>query len=321
MRTINQFVAYFFIIISLSSLHGIAQTYPQQVVRVIVPAAPGGGVDIIARLLAYHLGDQLNQKFIVENRTPSGLAGEVVAKASPNGHTLMVSTATYLVNRSLYPNLGYDPLRDISTISLIGSTPIIIVCHPSLPVQSVSQLVEFAKRKPGALNYGSGGNGSPLHLAGELFKQEAKVNIVHVAYRGTAPAAMELLSGQMQVMFPSVISMYPYIQSGRTRVLAVLGQQRSKALPNTPTSAEVGLPGLIASIWYGLLTTAGTPKSVVMLLHQNVVKALANKDLNERLQRDSVEQIGSTPEEFASFAANENTKWSSVIKAGNITAQ
>jgi tripartite-type tricarboxylate transporter receptor subunit TctC len=233
----------------------------------------------------------------------------------------MVSTATYLVNRSLYPNLGYDPLRDISTISLIGSTPIIIVCHPSLPVQSVSQLVEFAKRKPGALNYGSGGNGSPLHLAGELFKQEAKVNIVHVAYRGTAPAAMELLSGQMQVMFPSVISMYPYIQSGRTRVLAVLGQQRSKALPNTPTSAEVGLPGLIASIWYGLLTTAGTPKSVVMLLHQNVVKALANKDLNERLQRDSVEQIGSTPEEFASFAANENTKWSSVIKAGNITAQ
>jgi tripartite-type tricarboxylate transporter receptor subunit TctC len=321
MRTINQFVAYFFIIISLSSLHGIAQTYPQQVVRVIVPAAPGGGVDIIARLIAYHLGDQLNQKFIVENRTPSGLAGEVVAKASPNGHTLMVSTATYLVNRSLYPNLGYDPLRDISTISLIGSTPIIIVCHPSLPVQSVSQLVEFAKRKPGALNYGSGGNGSPLHLAGELFKQEAKVNIVHVAYRGTAPAAMELLSGQMQVMFPSVISMYPYIQSGRTRVLAVLGQQRSKALPNTPTSAEVGLPGLIASIWYGLLTTAGTPKSVVMLLHQNVVKALANKDLNERLQRDSVEQIGSTPEEFASFAANENTKWSSVIKAGNITAQ
>ena len=321
MITINQFVAYFFIIISLSSLHGIAQTYPQQVVRVIVPAAPGGGVDIIARLIAYHLGDQLNQKFIVENRTPSGLAGEVVAKASPNGHTLMVSTATYLVNRSLYPNLGYDPLRDISTISLIGSTPIIIVCHPSLPVQSVSQLVEFAKRKPGALNYGSGGNGSPLHLAGELFKQEAKVNIVHVAYRGTAPAAMELLSGQMQVMFPSVISMYPYIQSGRTRVLAVLGQQRSKALPNTPTSAEVGLPGLIASIWYGLLTTAGTPKSVVMLLHQNVVKALANKDLNERLQRDSVEQIGSTPEEFASFAANENTKWSSVIKAGNITAQ
>ena len=162
MRTINQFVAYFFIIISLSSLHGIAQTYPQQVVRVIVPAAPGGGVDIIARLIAYHLGDQLNQKFIVENRTPSGLAGEVVAKASPNGHTLMVSTATYLVNRSLYPNLGYDPLRDISTISLIGSTPIIIVCHPSLPVQSVSQLVEFAKHKPGALNYGSGGNGSPL---------------------------------------------------------------------------------------------------------------------------------------------------------------
>jgi len=321
MRTINQYVAYIFTIISLSSLHGIAQTYPQQVVRVIVPAAPGGGVDIIARLIAYHLGDQLNQKFIVENRTPSGLAGEVVAKASPNGHTLMVSTATYLVNRSLYPNLGYDPLRDISTISLIGSTPIIIVCHPSLPVQSVSQLVEFAKRKPGALNYGSGGNGSPLHLAGELFKQEAKVNIVHVAYRGTAPAAMELLSGQMQVMFPSVISMYPYIQSGRTRVLAVLGQQRSKALPNTPTSAEVGLPGLIASIWYGLLTTAGTPKSVVMLLHQNVVKALANKDLNERLQRDSVEQIGSTPEEFASFAANENTKWSSVIKAGNITAQ
>lgn len=294
------------------------QNYPAQPVRIIAPAAPGGGVDIMARLLANSFTKSFGQQFIVENRTPSVVAGEVVAKAQPDGQTLLLSTATYLVNRALYKNLPYEPLRDIATISLVGSTPIILVCHPSLPVTSVQGLIVLAKQKPGALNFGSGGNGSPLHLAGELFKQTAKVDIVHVAYRGTAPAAIDLLSGQMQLMFPSVISMYPHIKAGKARVLAVLSPGRSATLPEVPTAAEAGLPGLTASIWFGLLAPANTPKPVIGQLHQAVIKAIGTKEFKDRLLRDNVDPIGSSPEEFASFAAAEYAKWSRVIRTANI---
>ena len=295
-----------------------SQGYPAQPVRVIAPAAPGGGVDIMARLLANSFSESFGQRFIVENRNPSVLAGELLAKAQPNGQVLMLSTATYLVNKWLHSNLSYEPLRDITPISLVGSTPIIMVVHPSLPVKNVKELIALAKRKPGELNFASGGSGSPLHLAGELFKLEAKVNIVHVAYRGTAPAAADMLSGQVQLMFPSVISMYPHIQSGRTRVLAVLGPKRSQTLPDVPTSAEAGLPGLNASIWFGLLTTNGTPKPIIDQLHQAVVKTVATKDFKERLARDNVDPIGNSPEEFAAYASAESSKWGRVIKSANI---
>ncbi len=286
--------------------------------RIIVGAAPGGGVDIMARLLANSFTQSLGQRFIVENRTPVLVAGEIVAKAPPDGKTLFLSTATYLVNRALYKNMSYDPLQDIATISLVGSTPIIMVSHPSLPVTSVKELIALAKKNPGALNFGSGGNGSPLHLAGELFKQIAKVDIVHVAYRGTAPAAIDLLSGQVQLMFPSVISMYPYIKAGKLRVLAVFSPQRSAAIPDVPTTAEAGLPDLTASIWFGLLTSGNTPRAITEPLHQAVVKAIQTKELNDRLLRDNVDPIGSSPEEFASFAAAEYAKWSAVIRVANI---
>ena len=207
MNTVLKAFAISGVISALFPVAAVGQNYPTQPVRVIAPAAPGGGVDIMARLLANSFSESFGQRFIVENRNPSVLAGELVAKAPANGQVLMLSTATYLVNKWLHNNLTYEPLRDIAPISLVGSTPIIMVSHPSLPVKNVKELIELAKRKPGELNFASGGSGSPLHLAGELFKLEAKVNIVHVAYRGTAPAAADMLSGQVQLMFPSVISM------------------------------------------------------------------------------------------------------------------
>lgn len=297
------------------------QTYPTKPGRIVVTAAPGGGVDIMARLLGREFAQSLGQQFIVENRTPSVAGADFVAKSQPDGYTLMLTTATYLVNGALRKDLPYDPLRDFAPVSLIGATPIIICVHPSLQVTDVKGLIALAKRRKGELNFGSGGIGSPLHLAGELFKQDAKVDIVHVAYKGTAPAAYDLLAGQVQVMFPSVISMYPYIQAGKVRVLAVMSPRHTATLPKVQTTAEAGLPDLVASIWFGLVAPKNTSPQVVGQLHQAVVKAIAAKEFRERLVRDEVEAIGNTPQEFAAFAQAEYTKWARVIKAANIKVE
>ena len=305
----------------LACLPAWSESYPVKPVRIVVPAAPGGGVDIIARMLAGDLSRSLHQQFIVENRSPYISAVDFVAKSPADGYTLTFTTATYLVNSALHRDLPYQPLRDFLPVSLVGSTPIIINSHPSLPVTTVKALVALAKQKPGALNFGSGGNGSPLHLAGELFKQMTHVDIVHVPYKGTAPAAIDLLAGQVQLMFPSVISMYPYIKAGRVRTLAVMGERRSATIPDIPTTVEAGYPGLIAGIWYGLLAPAATPRPIVEQLHQGVVKAIATSAFKERLAKDDVEPIGNTPEEFAKFAEAEFAKWSRIITAANIRAE
>jgi tripartite-type tricarboxylate transporter receptor subunit TctC len=295
-----------------------SQTYPTKPVRIIVSAGPGGGLDIIARMLTTEFSRALGQQFIVENRPSSVVTADAVAKAVPDGHTLMFAVASYLVNGILYKDLPYDPQRDLAPISLIGSTPIIICSLPSLPVTTLAELVAYAKQKPGELNFGSGGIGSPLHLAGELFKQDAKVNIVHIAYKGTAPAALALISGEVQLSFPSVISLYPHIKSGKVRVLAVMGPHRSPTLPDVPTTAEAGMPGLTADIWYGLLAPKNTPRPIIDQLQRLVVKAIGTKEIRERLLRDDVEPIASTPDEFSAFQAAEYAKWSRVIRAANI---
>ena len=294
------------------------QSYPVKSVRILVSAAPGGGVDIIARMIGNEFSRALGQQFLVENRTSSVATADAVAKAAPDGHTLMVSTATYLVNAVLHKDLPYDPLRDFAPISLIGSAPVIICSQASLPATTLEGLIALVKQKPGALNFGSGGIGSPLHLAGELFKQDAKVDIMHIAYKGTAPAATALLAGEVQLMFPSVLSMYPHIKAGKVRVLAVMSAHRSATLPEVPTTAEAGLPGLTAGIWYGVTAPKNTPRPAIDQLHRQVVKAVAGKEFRERLLRDDVEPIGSSPDEFSAFAAAELTKWSRVIRAANI---
>ncbi len=295
-----------------------SQPYPTKSVHILVPASPGGGLDIIARLLSNEFTRALGQNFIVENRTSSIATADAVAKAAPDGHTLLFSVASYLVNGILHKDLPYDPLRDLAPISLVGSTPIIICSQPSLPATTLAELVALAKQKPGTLNFGSGGIGSPLHLAGELFKQDAKVDIVHIAYKGTAPAALALVAGEVQLSFPSVISLYPHIKAGKVRVLAVMSPHRSRTLPEVPTTAEAGMPGLTAEIWYGLLASKNTPRPIAEQLHRSVVKALGAKEIHERLLRDDVEPIGSSPDEFAKFEVAEFAKWSRVIRAANI---
>ena len=298
-----------------------SQPYPTKSVHILVPASPGGGLDIIARLLSNELTRSLGQNFIVENRISSVATADAVAKAAPDGHTLLFSVASYLVNGILQKDLPYDPLRDLVPVSLVGSTPIIICAQASLPAKTLAELVALAKQKPGTLNFGSGGIGSPLHLAGELFKQDAKVDIVHIAYKGTAPAALALVAGEVQLSFPSVISLYPHIKAGKVRVLAVMSTHRSSTLPEVPTTAEAGMPGLTAEIWYGLLASKNTPRPIAEQLQRAVVKALGAKEVRERLLRDDVEPIGSSPDEFAKFEAAEFAKWSRVIRAANIKAE
>ncbi|NBS58395.1 MAG: tripartite tricarboxylate transporter substrate binding protein [Betaproteobacteria bacterium] len=299
----------------------VAQNYPVKPVRIIVPAAPGGGVDIMARLIAMEFTQALGQNFIVENRSPQVAGADAAAKAPGDGYTLMVSTASYLVNKVLHKQLPYDPINDFVPVSLLGSTPVIICVHPSLPVTNVKSLVALAKAKPGTLNFGSGGIGSPLHLAGELFKQGTKTDIVHIAYKGTAPAAIDLLSGQVQMMFPSVISMYPYIQSGRTRVLAVMSTRRSPTLTEVPTIAEAGYPDLTAAIWFGLNASRNTPRPIADQLQRVVAKSVSSNEFRERLLRDDVEPIGSTPDQYGAFVSAELAKWSKVIINANIKAE
>jgi tripartite-type tricarboxylate transporter receptor subunit TctC len=299
----------------------VAQSYPAKPVRILVGSSAGGGVDIIARLLATDFSQAAGQQFIVENRSSSIATAAALAKSPADGYSLMLTTASYIVNRALRRDLPYDPLRDIVAISLVGSTPIIIVTHPSLPVSNVRSLVALAKQKPGALNFGSGGIGSPLHLAGELFKQATHVDIVHIAYKGTAPAAVNLASGEVQILFPSVISMYPYIQANRARVLAVMNDRRAGSLPAVATTAEAGYPGLTAGIWYGLIASAGTPRAIVDQLQQLVIQALGKKDIRERLLRDDVEPLGHGPDEFARFAGAELKKWSKVIADAHIKVE
>ncbi len=281
-------------------------------------SSPGGGTDIIARVVADHLARRLGTQFIVESRQPNIAASNYVAKSPPDGYTLMVATASYIVNTLLHANPPYDPVRDFSAISLLGVTPITVVVHPSLPTRTIADLIKLAQANPNALNYGSGGIGSPLHLAGELFSQTTGVKMVHVPFRGTANAATDLQAGRIQVMFSSTTSVLPWIKAGRIRAIAVMGTRPLAELPGVPTTAASGLPRLIANIWYGMVAPRGTPGSVIELLNQNVVHALQQPDIRERLAGLGVEPVGSSPAEFAAFAADERARWLNVIRTANI---
>lgn len=294
-----------------------AQSYPARPVKIVL-SSPGGGTDIMARLVADHLTRSLGTQFIVESRQPNIAATTYVAKSPPDGYTLLVATASYIVNTLLHQNPPYDPLRDFSTISQLGSTPIIVVVHPSLPVRTLTDLIRLAKANPDALNFGSGGIGSPLHLAGELFNQTAGVRIVHVPFRGTANAATDLQAGRVQVLFPSSASVLPFIKAGRIRAIAVMGARRSAELPDVPTTAESGLPKLVANIWYGMVAPRGTPGAIVDQLYQNVVNALQRNDIRDRVIGLGVEPVGSSPSEFAAFAAEERSRWLNVIRTAKI---
>jgi tripartite-type tricarboxylate transporter receptor subunit TctC len=301
-----------------------AQSYPARPVRIIVPFAAGGGTDIVARTVGAKLGEGLGQTVIVDNR--AGAAGtigtELAAKSAPDGYTLLMgSNGPLAIGPGLHAKLPYDPLRDFAPVALITTMPFLMVVHPSLPVRSVKALVALAKARPGQLNYASPGSGSSTHLAMELFKSMAGVDIVHVPYKGVAPAATDLISGQVQMMSGDLNTLMPHVKSGKMRPLAVTGAARSALLPDMPTLNEAGVPGYEASGWFGMLAPAATPREIVRRLNGEIVKTLASVELRKRLAGLGGEVAGGTPERFAAHLRQEITKWSKVIRSIGLNAE
>ena len=288
--------------------------------RVIAPSSPGSGIDFVGRFVAQGLTESTGQQFIVDNRAGAGgnIGAETAAKAAPDGYTLFLGTSTHVINVSLYNRLNYDIVRDFTPISRLTNGFYVIVVHPSVPVRNVKELIALAKAKPGQLNFASAGNGNATHLAGELFKSIARVDIVHVPYKGSGPALVDLVSGQVQLMFSNFTAALPHIKSGKLRALAVTGGQRTRSAPDIPTVIESGLPGYTVTSWYGLLAPARTPQSVIAKLNSEIVKTLQQPGIKDRLAADGAEAAADTPAEFEALIKSEIAKWEKVIKSAGI---
>jgi tripartite-type tricarboxylate transporter receptor subunit TctC len=292
-----------------------AQPYPVKPIRMVIPFAPGGGTDVLARALAAQLSDTLGTSIVIENRGGAGgtLGAEAAARATPDGYTLLFTSASYSFNPSLYPKLAYDPLKDFVPITLIAMVPHLIVVHPSMPVKSVKELLALSRKRPGEIFYGSGGTGSSIHLASALFVSMAKADMVHVPYKGGGPALTAALSGEISLLFPTMQSAMPLVTSGRLRAIAISTDTRSPALPDLPTADESGLPGYNATGWYGVLAPAGTPRVAIDRVHRGAVKILAGAELKKRLANEGAIAVGSTPAEFDQFIREEMAKWAKII--------
>jgi tripartite-type tricarboxylate transporter receptor subunit TctC len=298
--------------------------YPTKPVRFIVPYPPGGSADILARSIGAKLAEGLAQPVVVDNRPGAGTAigTEATAKSPPDGYTVMIGTvSSHAINPSLNPNLKYDPVKDFAPVSLVASIPFVLLAHPSLPAGSVPELVALARAKPGALNFSSAGNGTSNHLAGELLKSMTNVEMVHVPYKGSAPALTDLLAGQVNLMFDLVLTAQPHVRSGAARALGVTGRSRSPALPSVPTLDESGVPGYEVSAWFGIFAPAGTPAAVVKRLNAEIVKIMQLPEMKERLASQGAEAMSSTPEQFAAYVTEELAKWSRVVKASGMKVE
>ena len=301
----------------------LAQAWPTKPIRLIVPFPPGGSADILARAIGQKLGDGLGQQVIIDNRPGAGTAigAEATAKAAPDGYTIMLGTvSSHAINPALNPGLKFDPIKDFAPVSLVASIPFALIVHPSLPVNSARDLIALAKAKPGSLNYSSAGNGTSNHLAGELFKSMTGTFMVHIPYKGSAPALNDLIAGQVQLMYDLVLTAAPHVKSGAVRALAVTGRERSAALPGVPTVAESGVPGYEVTAWFGFFAPAGTPVAVVNTLNAETVKAMRLQDLRDRLGSQGAEALTSTPEQFSGYVKDELTKWTRVVKASGMKA-
>ena len=293
-----------------------AQAYPSKPVRLVLPYPPGGGTDVIARPLAQKLSESLGQQVIVDNRGGAGgnIGMEFVAKAPPDGYTLLFAlTAQYAVNPTLYPKLPYDPVKDYAHISLLANAPYLLVVHPSVPAKSVKELIALMKARPGQLAYASSGNGSGAHLAGEMLRSLAHVEMTHVPYKGAGPALPDLIAGQVQLSFVTYTAAGPHIKTGRLRALGVTTAKRSPSLPDLPAIAEA-VPGYDSAVWYGFSAPAGTPAEVVAKLNSEVLRILAAPDFRNRITLEAVAPIGTSPEEFGNFVKSEIVRWAKVVK-------
>jgi tripartite-type tricarboxylate transporter receptor subunit TctC len=315
-------------ILLVGSLPGIeralAQPYPSRPITLIVPFAAGGGTDIIARIVADKMSGTLGQQIVVENRP--GAAGTTamrqVAKSAPDGYTLgQGNPSTLAMAPSIYPNLGYDPRRDFAPIGLVGTTPLVLIVHPSVPAQSVPELIALAKKDPGRLTFGSGGTGGVTHLAGELFASMATIKISHIPYKGIAPAINDLLGGHVAMAFSGLPPTISHVTDGKLRALAVTGLTRSKIFPTVPTVADVALPGYEATQRFGIVSPKGTPRTIVEKLNAALREALASEDVQMRMAFDGTEPLPSTPEDYAADIDREETKWSKIIRQAGLKPQ
>lgn len=311
---------------ALYSITGVAlqapaqDNYPSRVVRVIVPTAPGGGSDTIARLIAQGLFERLGRQVVVENRAGAGtiIGSELVARALPDGYTLLLGSPPLTINPSTFRKLPYDALRDFAPISAAAVAPSVLIVHPSVPVKSVKEMIALARARPGELLFGSGGHGTHSHLAVVLFASMARIDMVHVSYKGGTPSLIDLMAGNIALTATGVITAMPYVRAGRVRVLGVTGASRVPMAPDIPTVAESGLPGYESVQWYGLLAPAGTPQEIVARLHRETVAVLRAPGSRERITADGADVVAGSPEEFATFLKSETVKWAKVVRIAGI---
>jgi tripartite-type tricarboxylate transporter receptor subunit TctC len=293
-------------------------SYPTKAIRIVVPFAPGGTTDIVARAVAAEMSKAYGQGVTIENRAGAGgnLGSDVVAKAAPDGYTLLVGAVSpQAINVSLYPNMPYDVMRDFEHITLVAAVPNVMEVHPSVPAKTVREFIEYAKANPGKLAYASSGSGTSIHLSAELFKTMTGVNMLHVPYKGSAPAVTDLVAGQVQVMFDNLPSSMQMIRAGKLRALGITSARRSPALPDVPTVAEAGVPGFEATSWFGMHAPAKTPRDIVTKLYSTVSASLKTPEMIERMASQGAEPVGNTPEQFSAFIREEIVKWAKVVKA------
>ena len=306
-----------------ASLSGAADNYPGKTIRIIVPYTPGGFNDTLARTLAQNLHQKWGQPVVVDNRPGGGttIGTNVAAKAPADGHTLLIVSFAFGVNPSLYARLPYDTQRDFTPVVLAAGTPNILVVNPQLPLNSVKDLIALAKAKPGKLNYATAGTGSSNHLSMEMFKRMAGVDLVHVPYKGSAPAVRDLIGGQVDVMFDNVPNVLQHVKAGKLRALAVSSRERSPFMPDLPTVAEAGVPGFDVSVWFGVVAPTGTPESTIAKINSEINRILQLPAVVELFHKQGVESLGGTPTAFAAFLSNQTAKWAKVVRDSGAKAE
>ncbi len=299
-----------------------AQPYPSRPIRLIAAFAPGGSVDLVSRIVAQKLGESLGQQIVIDNRPGAGgnVSAEIAARATADGYTIYICSASLVVNVSLYRNVPYDPVKDFAPVTLLAATQNVLLATLALPVKSVPELIALAKKQPGKINYGSTGAGTSGHLSMELFRSKAGIELAHIPYKLIGQTYTDLFAGRVSLFFPTLPGALPHFRAGKMRLLAVSGAKRSPALPDIPTVAEAALPGFEASTWYPILAPAGTPKAVVSILNQNLVAALNTPEISNRLESMGVEPVGSTPAQLAAHIKAELPKWAEVVRISGIRA-
>ena len=313
----------FLILLAVLAASASAQEYPTKPIRLIVPFAPAGPTDIMSRAISERITARLGQQLVVDNRPGAGggIGSELAARSAPDGYTMLLGhIGTHAINASLYTRIGYDPVKDFAPITMIATLPLGLFVHVAVPAHSIKELVALAKAKPGSINFGSAGSGGPTHMAGEMLKSMAHIDIVHVPYKGNAASLTDLVAGRVQMMFSNLLTAGPHARAGKLRAIAISSGKRSPQAPELPTIAESGVPGYDLTPWYGVLFPAGTPRAIVMRLNQEIGGILTTPDVVERFRTQGIDLVTSTPEAFAALIKSEIPKWRKVVKESGAQA-